>query len=151
MSGARGVGDVLRGGQDGSAQAQLSQGATWVAFSPSDVNVPGRALAHAQLGVLTGSAPSVRGSSHFCPVRLFGTTPWCVAHQTPLSMGFSRQAHWSGLPFPPPGDLPNPGIKPMSLTSPALADGFFTTSVTWEAHRVVIFTDTECRLEVTKS
>ena len=73
MSGARGVGDVLRGGQDGSAQAQLSQGATWVAFSPSDVNVPGRALAHAQLGVLTGSAPSVRGSSHFCPVQLFGS------------------------------------------------------------------------------
>ena len=40
-------------------------------------------------------------------------TPWTVAHQAPLSMGYSRQEYWSGLPFPPPGDLPNPGIKPM--------------------------------------
>ena len=44
-------------------------------------------------------------------VRLFSTL-WSVAHQAPLSMGFSRQEYWSGLPFPPPGDLPNPGIKP---------------------------------------
>ena len=44
-------------------------------------------------------------------------TPWTVAHQAPLSMGFSRQEYWSGLPFPSPGDLPNPGIKP---GSPAL-------------------------------
>ena len=51
----------------------------------------------------------------------------------PLSKGFSRKEYWSGLPFPPPGDLPNPGIEPMSLTSPALAGGFFTTSATWEA------------------
>ena len=78
-------------------------------------------------------------------------SPLTVAHQAPLFIGFSRQEYWSGLLFPPPGDLPDPGIKPMSLTSPALADGFFTTSVTWEAHRVVIVTDTECRLEVTKS
>ena len=55
-----------------------------------------------------------------------------VAHQAPLSMGFSRQEHWSGLPCPLPGDLPDPGIKPSSLMSPALADGFFTTNVTWE-------------------
>ena len=51
---------------------------------------------------------------------------WRVAHQAPLSMEFSRQKYWSGLPFPPPGYLPNPGIKPASLVSPALADGFFT-------------------------
>ena len=50
-----------------------------------------------------------------------------------LSMRFSRQEYWSGLPCPPPGDLPDPGIKPTSLKSPALADGFFTTSATWEA------------------
>ena len=56
--------------------------------------------------------------------------PWTVACQAPLSMGFPRQEYWSGLPFPPPGHLPNPGIKPVSLTSPALAGGFFTT---WEA------------------
>ena len=56
-------------------------------------------------------------------VRLF-ETPWTVAHQAPLSMEFSRQEYWSGLPFPPPGDLPNPEIE---LVSPALAGGFFTT------------------------
>ena len=47
--------------------------------------------------------------------------------EVPQSMGFSRQEYWSGLPFPSPGDLPNPGIKPGSVTSPALAGGFFTT------------------------
>ena len=59
--------------------------------------------------------------------------PWAVALQASLSMEFSRQEHWNGLPVPPPGDLPNPGIKPVSLASPALAGGFFTTSATWEA------------------
>ena len=70
--------------------------------------------------------------SHFSCVRLF-VTLWTVACQTPLSMGFSRQEYWSGFSFPPPGDLPDPGIKPMSLMSPALAGGFFATSATWEA------------------
>ena len=51
--------------------------------------------------------------------------PWTVAHQAPLSTRFSRQEYWSGLPHPPPGDLPDSGIKPMSLKSPALASGFF--------------------------
>ena len=69
--------------------------------------------------------------SHFSPVRFFAT-PWTVACQAPLSMGFSRQKFWSGLPYPLPGDFPNPGIKPMSLTFPALGGGFFTTSTTWE-------------------
>ena len=50
------------------------------------------------------------------------------------TMGLSRQEYWSGLPCPPPGDLPNPGIEPISLTSPALEGRFFTTSATWEAH-----------------
>ena len=67
-------------------------------------------------------------------VHLFAT-PWTVARQAPLSMGFSREEYCSGLPCPPPGDLPNPGIEPKSLTSPALASGFFTTSATWEAQR----------------
>ena len=57
-------------------------------------------------------------------------TPQTVAHQAPLSMGFPRQEYWSGLLFPSPGDLPNPGTEPVF---PALAGGFFTTSVTWEA------------------
>ena len=50
-----------------------------------------------------------------------------------LAKGFSRQEHWSGLPCPPPGDLPNPGIDPESLMSPTLAGGFFTPSDTCEA------------------
>ena len=60
------------------------------------------------------------------------TTPWAVAHQVPLSVGFSRQEYWSRLPFPSPGDLPNPGIKPTSLSSPALAGWFFATNTNWE-------------------
>ena len=56
--------------------------------------------------------------SHFSCVRPF-VTPWTVAHQAPLSMEFSRQEYWSGLPWPPPGNLPNPGIKHVSLMSPA--------------------------------
>ena len=55
-----------------------------------------------------------------------------VAHQAPLSIGFSRQEYWSELACPPPGDLPDPGIELASLTSPALAGKFFTTSATWE-------------------
>ena len=58
-------------------------------------------------------------------VWLFAT-PWTVALQVPLSMGFSRQEYWCWLPFPTSGDLPDPGIKPMSLVSPALAGRFFT-------------------------
>ena len=60
-------------------------------------------------------------------------TPWTVARQAPLSTGFSRQEYWGGLRFPPPGDLPHPGIEPGSLPSPALAGGFFTMTTTWEA------------------
>ena len=59
--------------------------------------------------------------SHFSHI-LFATI-WTVASQAPLSMGFSRQEYWSGLPCPPPGDLPDPGMKPTSLMSPTLADG----------------------------
>ena len=57
-------------------------------------------------------------------------TPWTVARQGPLSMGFSRQEYWSGLPFPPPGDLPEPRIKPISRASPTVAGGVFSTSGT---------------------
>ena len=63
-----------------------------------------------------------RGQS--CPTFVM---PWIVACQASLSMGFSRQEYWSGLPFPPPGNLPDPGIQPLSPTSPALAVRFFTT------------------------
>ena len=64
--------------------------------------------------------------------------PWTVACQVPLSIEFSRQAYWSGLPFPTPGDLSGPEIKPTSLASPALASKFFTTSTTWEAQDSVL-------------
>ena len=66
--------------------------------------------------------------NHF---QLFGT-PWPVGRQAPLSMGFPRQEYWSGMPFPPAGDLPAPGI------SPALAGRFFTTSATWEAYFIYV-------------
>ena len=64
-------------------------------------------------------------------------TLWTTACQAPLPIGFSRQEYWSGLPCPLPGDLTNPGIKPTSLTSPALAGGFFTTRATWKTLKVV--------------
>ena len=63
--------------------------------------------------------------SRFSRVQLCATL-WTVACQAPLSMGFSRQEYWSGLPRTPPGDLPHPGMEPVSLMSPALAGGFFT-------------------------
>ena len=66
-----------------------------------------------------------REFSHF----LLFATPWTVAHQAPPSMGFSRQEHWSGLPFPPPGDLPNARIEPKSCLPLALASRPFTAAV----------------------
>ena len=60
-------------------------------------------------------------------------TPWSVVRQAPLSVGFSKQEYWSGLLCPLPGDLPDPGIEPVSLKSSALAGRFFTMSTTWEA------------------
>ena len=65
-------------------------------------------------------------------IRLLATL-WTVAHQTPLSMEFSRQEYWSGQPFPSPGDLSDPGIESVPFMSPVLAGGFFTTSSIWEA------------------
>ena len=76
------------------------------------------------------------GCSVLSYVQLF-VTPWTVACQVPLSMGFPRQEYRSRLPFPPPVDLPNLGIEPASK-SPALTVGFFTTSTTWEASKLHI-------------
>ena len=75
-----------------------------------------------RLRYIRGASASAQSLSR---VRLF-VTPWTVAHQAPLSMGFSRQEYWGGLPLPPPGDLPDPGIESAPLASPALAEGFFT-------------------------
>ena len=104
----------------------------------------GRLWYHVNPYYFSNSAPFVLASmngvcltvavliSRFSCVWLFAT-PWTVARQAPLSMGFSRQQLWSGLPCPPPGDLPDPVIEPTSFKSPALAGGFFTTSATWKA------------------
>ena len=70
--------------------------------------------------------------SYFGHVQLC-VTLWTVACQSPLSMEFSRQEYWNGLPCPLPGDFPDPGTEPASLMSLALAGRFFTTSTTWEA------------------
>ena len=80
--------------------------------------------------------------SHFSCVRLFAIQ-WTEARQAPLPMESSRQEYWSGLSCPPPGDLPNPGIKPMS-TSPAVAGEFFTTGTTLTLARLHIL----CWIEV---
>ena len=72
-------------------------------------------------------------------------TSWTVARQAPLSMEFSRQEYWSGLPCPPPGDLPNLVMEPASLMSPELAGRFFTTITSWEAPAAG-----ESRLEIRK-
>ena len=81
--------------------------------------------------------PSLCMLRHFSRVQRFATI-WTVAHQASLSMRFSMQEYWSGLPFPPPGDLPKPGIEPGSFMSPTSAGGFFATSTTWEAHNPVM-------------
>ena len=72
--------------------------------------------------------------SHFSRVWLY-VTLWTVALQAPLSMEFSRQEYWTGLPCPTWGNLPDPGIKPTSHMSPALASRFFSTSATWEGQQ----------------
>ena len=73
--------------------------------------------------------------SHFSCAGFLATL-WTVAHQAPLSIGYLRQEYWSGLPCLLPGDLPDLGIEPASLMSPASAGGVFTTSATWEAHMI---------------
>ena len=75
-------------------------------------------------------------------VRLFAT-PWTVAHQAPLSIGFSRHGYRNGLPLPSPGDLPDPGIK---TASSALAAGLFVTRATWEAPYLVSFAALHSRI-----
>ena len=74
--------------------------------------------------------------NHFSHLWLFAA-PRTVAHQTPLSIEFSKQEYRRGLPFPPLGDLPDPGSELSSPASPALAGRFFTTTATWEAHMYV--------------
>ena len=87
-----------------------------------------RVLRQYTLGICHGGGDLI---SQLC---LIFATPWTVACQAPLSMESSRKEYWNGLPFPSPVDLPDTGIKPASLASPALTGGFFNNSATWEAH-----------------
>ena len=90
----------------------------------------------AQLTASTSKTPTLVYScvlSCVTHVPLFAAL-WTVARQAPLSMGFPRQEYWSGLPCPSSGYLPNLGFEAVSLMSPMLAGGFFTTSTTWESH-----------------
>ena len=80
----------------------------------------------------------------FRRVRLF-VTPWTVARQAPLSIGFSKQEYWSRLPFSPPGHLSYSGIEPSSLMSPALAGGIFPISATWDALFVKFYQNSEIK------
>ena len=85
--------------------------------------------------------------SRFSSLQLFETL-WTVAHQAPLSTGFSKQKYWSGLPFPPPGGLLNPGIKPESLRSPELAGRFLTISAYLSAPGCVLHSSACCCVTV---
>ena len=105
---------LSRGVEDATQQAGSMEGGPWDVYDHKFKLSP--------VGMVVCFSPtllSVRQPMCVCQslihVQLFAT-PWTVAHQAPLSMGFSRQEYWSGLPFPSPGDLPNPGIKPRSPT-----------------------------------
>ena len=76
--------------------------------------------------------------SCFSHLQLF-VTLWTIDHQAPLSMGILQARNWSEFPCPPPGDLPDPRIKPTSLLSPSLSGRFFTTSTTWEVPFIELF------------
>ena len=82
------------------------------------------------------------GSMCVCARKSFQScltlTLWTVACQAPLPTGFSREEYWNGLLCTSPADLPDPGIEPTSLESPALAEGFFTIRATWEDHGVYL-------------
>ena len=85
-------------------------------------------------GIRKGTGPEFMGlRAHMPSLLRDSVAPWTPACRAPLSMGFSRHGYWSGSPFPAPGALPDPGMESASPVSPALADGLFTTSTTWEA------------------
>ena len=132
----RGARGLAPGGQPGHSQAPVLRRAGLLrVLLPASLNVT--ISAQGALAFTSNRAStrdfldlSVRAVWSLSRVRLFAT-PRTVARQASSSVGFPRREHRSGLPFPSPGDLPNPGIEPRS---PALAGGFFTTGSPWEAH-----------------
>ena len=111
----------------------------WCSLFWQDIKLLKRCFSGAFLSYLRGRLPGCSPRVRACMLNRFShvwhfVTLWTVAHQAPLSVGFSRQEYWSGLLCPPPGDLPDSGVETKSLLSPALASRFFTTSATWEAH-----------------
>ena len=122
----------------------------WTApTQPSDANSKPRLPSELTNQLQIGASNDPWGMpSHFSHVPLFLTLR-TTAHQAPLSMGFSRQEYWSGLPCPPPGDLPDPESEPLSLRSPALAGRFFITSSTWEApNNPSLALNTSCKFKL---
>ena len=115
----------------GPPRARGPLGGVWETARHTDRHL-GRGWGSSEGGGNSSELECVCVLSHFICVQLF-STPWTVARQAPLSMELSRQESWSGVPGPPPGDLPNPGIEHTSLTSPALVVGFFTTRASREA------------------
>ena len=99
-------------------------------WQPTPVFLPGESQGR---GSLWAAVYGVTQSRTWLKQLSSSSSSRTVASQAPWSMRFSRQEYWSGLPCPPPEDLPNPGIKPASLMSPALAGGFFITSTTLES------------------
>ena len=97
---------------------------------PGLMGLPLRFCRLSQIQEFYGSSLCACKSLQSCPT-LFDL--WTVARQVPLTTGFSRREDWSELPYPPSGDLSDPGVESASLTSPALAGRFFTTSTAWEA------------------
>ena len=108
-------------------QAPLCLGFWPALFTTLEEKLLEQCLAHSRCSRISAeemNEPPACMLNRFCPVLLFAT-PWTVAPRAPLAMGFSRQEYWSGLPCPLPGDLPDPGINPAILMSPALARGLF--------------------------
>ena len=116
----------------------LPHSVTWTVWPEKDLS-----LWRQHISLLAGLTCILIHAQSLSFVPLFAT-PWIVARQAPLSMGFSRQEHWSGLPFHSPGDLPNPGIKPKSSASPALTDRFFTTESPGKPGRSHLHQNQDC-------
>ena len=115
----------------------------WIVFSSTTIRkheffgIQPSSWSNSHISMTTGKTMCV--PSCFSHVWLF-TILWTIAHQAPLSRGFSKEEYRSGLPCPPPADLTDPGIEPRYLGSPALAGRFFTTSATWKAMALTIQT-----------